>query len=109
MKKIDNFLSNGSTGWELAQPVRRISIEVHYSSRFKFEAPELVFFISPSFELEIMHCLFLWIPYSLRNIIPNVNKLLNQLDWLETGSSGSLCQLVQSTNFGDFGFQILLG
>ena len=58
LKKFENFSSTRSTSWKPAQPVQRISVEVNYSSRFKFGAPKLVLFISPSSELEIMHCLF---------------------------------------------------
>ena len=58
LKKFDNFLSTGSTGWEPAQPVQWISVEVHYLSKFKFRALELVLVISPSFGLEIIHRFF---------------------------------------------------
>ena len=68
-ENFKNFLLTGSTTWELAQLVQRISVEVHYSSRFKFGAPKIVFVISPSSELKIMHSLLCWIPYSLRNIL----------------------------------------
>ena len=53
LKNFDNFLSTGSTSWELAHPVRRISIKVHYWTKFEFGAPELVLGISPSSELGI--------------------------------------------------------
>ena len=59
MKKFENFLSTRSTSWESAQPVRRISIKVHYWSRFEFGAPELVLVISPSSELKITFHFFL--------------------------------------------------
>ena len=61
LKKFENFLSTGSTGWEPAQPVQWISIEVHYSSMFKFGAPELVLVISTSSRLEIMHHFFFFL------------------------------------------------
>ena len=70
LTKIENFLSTISTGWESAQPVRRISIKVHYWSRFEFGAPELVLVISPSFELEL-HSVFFCFTYSSRNILSN--------------------------------------
>ena len=66
MTKFENFLSTGSIGWEPTHPVQRISVEVYYLSKFKFGAPELVLVISPSSELEIMHCFFCWIPYSTK-------------------------------------------
>ena len=70
-KIIKFFLSTRSTSWEPAQPLQWISIEVHYSSRFKFGAPKLVLVICPSSGLEIMHHFFFsfYIPYSSRNII----------------------------------------
>ena len=58
LTKFDNFLSTESTGWEPAQPVQWIAVEVHYSSKFKFRAAEFVLVISPSFGLEIIHRLF---------------------------------------------------
>ena len=59
LKKYENFLSIGSTGWEPAHPVRWISIKVHYWSRFEFGIPELVLVISPSSELRITLRFFL--------------------------------------------------
>ena len=52
-EKIENFFSTGSIDWEPAQSVRRISIKVHYWSKFDFRALELVLVISTSSELEI--------------------------------------------------------
>ena len=63
-KKFENFLSTRLTSWEPAQPDQWISVEVHYSSRFKFGAPELVLVISLSSGPEIMQRFFCWIPYS---------------------------------------------
>ena len=60
MNKFEDFLSTRSIGWELDQPVQQILVEVHYSSRFKFGEPGLVLIISPSLELKIMHCLFVF-------------------------------------------------
>ena len=77
--KFENFLSTGSTGLKSAQPVQWISIEVHYSSRFKFRALKLVLVISPSSELEIMYGFFCWIRYSSKNIISNF-KIFSQSD-----------------------------
>ena len=51
LKKLEIVFSTGSTGWESAHPVQRISVEVHYGSTFKFGAPEFVLVISPSFGL----------------------------------------------------------
>ena len=92
MTKFENFLSSVLTGWEPAQPVRRISVEVHYWSKFEFGAPELVLIISPSSELGIPHYfLFLfWTPYSSRNILSNFSFFLNQLGTDLAGSSGHL-------------------
>ena len=59
LRKFENFLSTGSASWEPAQPVRRISIKVHYWSRFAFKASELVLVISPSSELGITLHFFL--------------------------------------------------
>ena len=53
LKNFENFLSTRLNSWEQAQPVWRISIKVHYWSRFEFGAPELVLVISPSSELGI--------------------------------------------------------
>ena len=53
LTKFENFLSTRSTSWELAQLVQRISIKVHYWSRFEFRAHELDLVTSPSFELRI--------------------------------------------------------
>ena len=71
LKKFENFLSIEWTGWEPAHQAQWISVQVHYSSRFKFGAPEFVLVISPSFRLEIMHSFFFWITYSSRNILSN--------------------------------------
>ena len=58
--KFENFLSTGLIDWGPAHPVRRISIKVHYLSKFEFEALELVLVISPSYELGIaLHFFFL--------------------------------------------------
>ena len=85
LTKFENFLSTESTAWKPAQPVQQISVEVHYSSKFKFGALELVLVISPSSELEIMHCFFFWIPYSERNIVSNFHIFfLNWIDQLGT-------------------------
>ena len=94
LKKNENFLSTGSTGLELAHPVRRISIKVHYWSRFEFGAPDLVFVISPSFELGITLHFFCWIPYSSRNILSNFQNFLSRIDRLAFGSTGYSSQLV---------------
>ena len=59
LTKFENFLSIESTGWEPPQLVRRISIKVHYWSRFEFRAPDLALVISPSFELRIVLHFFL--------------------------------------------------
>ena len=64
LKKIKNFLSIGSTDWEPANPVRRISVEVHYWSRFEFGAPKLILVISPSSELGITHRFFFFLDSS---------------------------------------------
>ena len=54
MTKLDNFLSTGLVDWEPAQPVRHISVEVHYWSKFEFEALKVVLVISPSSKLRIV-------------------------------------------------------
>ena len=110
MKKFENFLLTGSTGWEPAPLVQWISVEVHYSSRFKFGAPELVLVISPSLGLKIMHRLFFLDSLLFKeHFIKFSIFFLNRLDRLGTGSSISLCQLIWSIDFGDFGAQTILG
>ena len=71
--KILEFFINQIDRLELARPYQPISIEVHYSSRFKFGAPKIVLVISHSSRLKIMRCFFFffWIPYSSRNIMSN--------------------------------------
>ena len=105
LKKIENFLSTRLTGWEPAQSVRRISIKVHYWSRFEFGAPKLVLVISLSSELGTTLHFCCWIPYSSRNILSN---FISRLDRLAFGSTTSSSQLVWSIDFGGFGAQILL-
>ena len=113
MRTFENFLSTGLTCWELAHPVQWISVEVHYSTRFKFGAPELVLVISPSFGVEIMQRFFFFFFFGFLNLKGKFyqifNFFLNCLNLLGTGSARSLCQLVWSTDFGEFGAQILLG
>ena len=76
LTKFENFLLNGSTGWEPAHSVRRILIKVHYWRRFKFGAPKFVLVISPSSELRITlsFFFFFWFPYSSRNILSKFQK-----------------------------------
>ena len=82
LKKFENFLSTGSTRWEPAQLVRRISIKVHYWSRFEFGAPELVLVISPSSELGITLCFFVGF-HILQGTFCQIFKIfLSRLDWL---------------------------
>ena len=94
LTKFENFLSIGLTGWKLSQPVQRISVEVHYSSRFKFRAPELVLVISPSSELEIMHCFFffgfLTLQGTLCQILRFFLNLINQLGTVQSVCGASL-------------------
>ena len=56
--KILEFLLTRLTNWEPDQPVQRISVEVHYSSKFEFRAPGLVLVISPSSKLRIVRRFF---------------------------------------------------
>ena len=65
LTKFENFLLNGSTGWEPAHSVRRILIKVHYWRRFKFGAPKFVLVISPSSELRITLSFFFFFLVSL--------------------------------------------
>ena len=58
LTKFENFI-NWINRLGSPQPVLRISIEVHYSSRFEFEAPVLVLVLSPSSELVIACHFFL--------------------------------------------------
>ena len=106
--KFENFLSTGSTGWEPAQPVRRISIKVHYWSRYEFKATELVLVISPSYELGItLHFFFGFL--ILKGTFYQIFKIfLSRIDQLASDSTGSSSQLVWSIDFGGFGAQILL-
>ena len=69
----------------------------------------IVLVISPSSELGItLHFVF-WIPYYSRNILSNFKIFVIRIDWLASGSTCSLSQLVWSTDFVGFGAQILLG
>ena len=103
LKKFENFISSGSTGWKPAQPIQRISVEVHYSSMFKFRALELVLVISPSFKLKIMHYFLFWIPYSLRNILSNFHIFSQSDRPIGNCTADSSGQLAWSTVFVDFG------
>ena len=101
LTKFENFLSTGSTDWEQAQPVRLISIKVHYWSSFEFGALELVLVISPSSKLEITFRFFFFLLVSLffkEHSIKFSKKFLNRLDRLASGSIGLLSQLVWSTD-----------
>ena len=102
MKKFEKFLSTRSTGWELTQPVRRISIKVHCWRRFEFGAREIVLVISPSSELGISLRFFFGFLILQRTFFQIFKKFLIRLNRLASGSIGSLCQLVWSTYFGDF-------
>ena len=107
--KFDTFLSTGSIGWKPAQLVQRISVEVHYSSRFKFGAPKLVLVISPTSELEIMHYLFFGF-LTLQGTFYQIFRFFSQLDRpVGNCTADSSGQLAWSTVFVDFGAQILLG
>ena len=102
LTKFENFLSTRSTGWEPAQPVRRISIKVNYWSRFEFGAPELVLVISPSSELQIVLCFFFCFLILQGTFYQFFKIFLSWLDRLASGSTGSLNQLVWSIVFGGF-------
>ena len=97
-----NSLTKFEIFYQSDQPVQRISVEVHYLSRFEFKEPELALVISPLSELGIT-CHFFQLLLILQEIFYQIfNFFLNGLDRLETGSAGSLSQLVWSTYFGDF-------
>ena len=89
LKIFENFLSIGSTVWEPTHPVRRISIKVHYWSKFEFEAPELVLVISPSSELGLTLRFFFFFGFPiLQGTFYQIFKnFLSQLDQLASGST----------------------
>ena len=76
---------------------------------FEFGAPELVLVISPSSKLGIVSRFFFFELLILQGIFFQNFIFFSQPDRLVgTGSFGSLCQLVWSTDFSDFGAKILL-
>ena len=110
LKKFGIFLSTVLPYWELDQPVRRISIKVHYWSKFEFGALEIVLVISPSSEFEIiLHFFFVGFVILQGTFFQIFKIFLSQINWLASGSTSSSIQLVWSTYFGGFRAQILLG